>query len=103
LLTAVIFPGSGRKIPNGLFTPPAEPFLPPVDPSTPQLARIRTPLPQEEDDMEFKSLDENDEAGKDDSPAYAVSHSNYVCCMDSHVICFFIVLYKFSVISMTYN
>lgn len=92
LSTASMFPESGNKIPNGLFTPPAEPFLPPVDPSAPQLSRRQTsPLPQEQDDLEFKSLDENDEAGRDDLPAHAVSHNNYVCDIDSPAMFFFMV------------
>ena len=77
-LTAGMFPQSGSKIPNGLFTPPAEPFLPPVDPSTPQLARPQTsPVPHQQEELEFKSLDENDEPWKDEAPACAVSHSDY--------------------------
>lgn len=72
-----MFPETGSKSPNGLFTPPAEPFLPPVDPSTPQLSRTQaSSLPQEQDDLEFKSFDENDEAGRVHSPAHAVSHNN---------------------------
>jgi len=83
-LSAVgMFPESGSKISNGLFTPPAEPFLPPVDPSTPQLSRNQTsPAPQQQDELEFKSLDEADEAVQDDSQASAVSHgSQIVCCL----------------------
>jgi hypothetical protein len=83
LLTASVFPQSGSKIPNGFFTSPAEPFLPPVDPSTPQLARTQTsPVPQQQDELEFRSLDENDEPWKDDTPACAVSHSNFTCCCE---------------------
>lgn len=70
---ASVFPQSGSKIPNGFFTSPAEPFLPPVDPSTPQLARTQTsPVPQQQDELEFRSLDENDEPWKDDTPACAM-------------------------------
>jgi hypothetical protein len=80
LLTAGMFYESGNKISNGLFTPPAEPFLPAVDPSTPDLSRAQmSSPPQQEDELEFKSLDENDEPWKNDSPTYAVSN---ICCLD---------------------
>ncbi|XP_021939380.1 TOG array regulator of axonemal microtubules protein 1 isoform X2 [Zootermopsis nevadensis] len=82
LSPAGMFPENGSKIPSGLFTPPAEPFLPPVDPSTPQLSRIKTsPVPQEQDDLEFKSFDETDEAGREDSPSHAASST--VSAMDA--------------------
>ncbi|XP_023721556.2 uncharacterized protein LOC111872178 isoform X2 [Cryptotermes secundus] len=61
---------NGSKISNGLFTPPAEPFLPAVDPSTPKLSRAKRSPHQQQDELEFKSLDENDEAWKNDSLAY---------------------------------
>lgn len=83
LLTAGMFPQSGNKIPNGLFTPPAEPFLPPVDPSTPPVARTqRSHISQQQDELEFRSLDENDEPWKDDTPACAVSRSNTTSCCE---------------------
>jgi len=83
LLTAGMFPQSGNKIPNGLFTPPAEPFLPPVDPSTPSVARTqRSHVTQQQDELEFRSLDENDEPWKDDPPACAVSRSNNSSCCE---------------------
>lgn len=67
---------NGSKISNGLFTPPAEPFLPAVDPSTPKLSRAKRSPHQQQDELEFKSLDENDEAWKNDSLAYAVSNNS---------------------------
>jgi hypothetical protein len=83
LLTAGMFPQSGNKIPNGLFTPPAEPFLPPVDPSTPQMARAQSShVPQQQDELEFRSLDENDEPWKDDTQARTVSRSNNTSCSE---------------------
>lgn len=83
LLTATMFPQSGNKISNGLFTPPAEPFLPPVDPLTPPVSRTqRSNVPQQQDELEFRSLDENDEPWKDDAPACAVSRSNYTSCCE---------------------
>lgn len=75
---------SGSKISNGLFTPPAEPFLPAVDPSTPQLSKAKTSSPpQQQDELEFKSLDENDEPWKNDSLAYAQMANSTVSAMDA--------------------
>ncbi|XP_069682926.1 uncharacterized protein [Periplaneta americana] len=69
LSQASILTENGGKISNGLFTPPAEPFLPPVDPATPPLSRAQTtPSPQQQDELEFKSLDENDEIVQEDQP-----------------------------------
>jgi hypothetical protein len=60
-----------------------------VDPSTPQLSRAKTSSPpQQQDELEFKSFDENDEAWKNDSLANAVSNNTYVCCLDMSVTCF---------------
>jgi hypothetical protein len=79
---------NGNKLSNGLFTPPAEPFLPAVDPSTPQLSRAKMSSPHhQQDELEFKSLDENDEAWKNDSLVHAVSNSSYICCLDMSVTC----------------
>jgi hypothetical protein len=78
-----MFYENGRKISNGLFTPPAEPFLPAVDPSTPELPRPhKSSPPHQQDELEFKSFDENDDAWKNDSPATAVSNNLCVCCLD---------------------
>jgi len=83
LFIAGMFPQSANKIPNGLFTPPAEPFLPPVDPSTPPIARTqRSHVPQQQDELEFRSLDENDEPWKDDDQACTVSRSNNTSCCE---------------------
>jgi hypothetical protein len=83
LLTAGMFYESGRKISNGLFTPPAEPFLPAVDPSTPELSRPQmSSPPQHQDELEFKSFDENDEAWKNDSPPDDVSNNVCISCLD---------------------
>ena len=71
---------SGNKMSNGLFTPPAEPFLPPVDSSTPQILKSQysPPPPEQQDELEFKSLDENDVPSQETPPPNHVSFCLYV-------------------------
>ncbi|PSN45932.1 hypothetical protein C0J52_20203 [Blattella germanica] len=59
---------NSSKLSNGLFTPPAEPFLPPVDPPSPPLSKMQISPPPPQDELEFKSLDENDVPAQEDPP-----------------------------------